>query len=304
MGMELYKLVLFTAVLMLAVLASISEAGQLVVYWGQGDNEGDLIDTCNTGKYNIVNIAFLSQFGKDQPPMINLASHCDARVPTGCQKFSDDIDNCQRQGVKVMLSIGGTSDTYSLSSDDEARQVADYIWDNFLGGQSSSRPLGDAVLDGVDFDIEKGESHYIALANRLREHGQGGGKRIYLTAAPQCPFPDEKLKDALSANVFDYVWVQFYNNPTAQCEFKSNDFDSFMRSWRQWASSLSSSELFIGVPASVSSECASSGYVPEQELISKVIPFARQSPNYGGVMLWNRYFDAINGYSDAIKSTV
>jgi chitinase len=31
---------------------------------------------------------------------------------------------------------------------------------NFLGGQSSSRPLGDATLDGVDFDIETGSGQF------------------------------------------------------------------------------------------------------------------------------------------------
>ncbi|KAK1560718.1 hypothetical protein Q3G72_014031 [Acer saccharum] len=91
-----------------------------------------------------------------------------------------------------MLSIGGGGGSYSLSSADDAISVADYLWNNFLGGQSNSRPLGDAVLDGIDFDIEKGEPHYAALARRLSEHSQGG-KKVYLTAAPQCPFPDQWL---------------------------------------------------------------------------------------------------------------
>ncbi|KAF9597659.1 hypothetical protein IFM89_020539, partial [Coptis chinensis] len=48
----------------------------------------------------------------------------------------------------------GASGSYSLASSDDARQVATYLWNNFLGGQSSSRAIGDAVLDGIDFDIE------------------------------------------------------------------------------------------------------------------------------------------------------
>jgi chitinase len=47
----------------------------------------------------------------------------------------------------VLLSLGGS---YGLSSTDEANSVANYLWDNFLGGSSSSRPLGDAVLDGIE----------------------------------------------------------------------------------------------------------------------------------------------------------
>ncbi|GJW97923.1 basic endochitinase-like protein [Tanacetum coccineum] len=254
--MKLYLLLVLTTFLTLLALASISEAGQLVVYWGQSGGEGTLTDTCQTGKYNIVNIAFLSKFGNGQPPQMNLADHCDPRVRNGCDKVSIGIRNCQNLGVKVMLSIGGGTKTYSLSSKEDAEGVADYIWNNFLGGQSSSRPLGDAVLDGVDFDIENGETHYAALARRLREHGQGG-RKIYLGQRPG--------------------------------------------SWNQWTS-LSASKIFIGVPASISG-AASNGYIPKQEMISKVIPFAKKSPNYGGVMLWNRFYD-LRGYSDAIKSSV
>ncbi|KAI4311449.1 hypothetical protein MLD38_036344 [Melastoma candidum] len=51
--------------------------------------------------------------------------------------------------------------------------------------QGKSRPFGDAVLDGVDFDIEGGLSqHYDDLARILFAYS-GKGKKVYLTAAPQ-----------------------------------------------------------------------------------------------------------------------
>ncbi|PKI26464.1 hypothetical protein CRG98_048847, partial [Punica granatum] len=65
-----------------------------------------------------------------------------------------------------------------------------YLWNNFLGGRSSSRPLGDAVLNGIDFDIEGGKGrHWDDLARFLSGYNNSG-TRVYLTAAPQCPFPD------------------------------------------------------------------------------------------------------------------
>ncbi|KAJ0976726.1 hypothetical protein J5N97_012200 [Dioscorea zingiberensis] len=57
-----------------------------------------------------------------------------------------------------MLSIGGASGSYNLNSSANAKQAATYLYTHFLGGSSSySRPLGAAVLNGIDFDIEAGE---------------------------------------------------------------------------------------------------------------------------------------------------
>ena len=104
---------------------------------------------------HIVNIAFLYKFGNGQTPEINLAGHCDPQSG-GCQSIGNDIETCQSLGLKVFLSIGGGTYTYGLSSQEDAINVANYIWNNFFGGSSASRPLGDAVLDGVDFDIVLG----------------------------------------------------------------------------------------------------------------------------------------------------
>ncbi|RLN08743.1 acidic endochitinase-like [Panicum miliaceum] len=41
-----------------------------------------------------------------------------------------------------------------------ARLVAAYLWNSYHGGSSSSRPLGGAVLDSVDFDIELGSAKF------------------------------------------------------------------------------------------------------------------------------------------------
>ncbi|CAK7348799.1 unnamed protein product [Dovyalis caffra] len=54
--------------------AGSSDAGGIAVYWGQNGNEGTLADTCATGNYEYVNLAFLTSFGNCQTPMINLAA--------------------------------------------------------------------------------------------------------------------------------------------------------------------------------------------------------------------------------------
>ncbi len=64
----------------------------------------------------------------------------------------------------------------------------------FLGGSSSTRPFGAAVLDGIDLDIEGGGTTYFAtFINRIRTLAAGSPKKYYFTAAPQCPFPDAYL---------------------------------------------------------------------------------------------------------------
>ena len=50
-----------------------------------------------------------------------------------------------------MLSLGGGIGSYSLSPPADAQNVANYLWNNFLGGRSSSLPLGDVKLSTLIF---------------------------------------------------------------------------------------------------------------------------------------------------------
>ncbi|XP_042418802.1 acidic endochitinase-like [Zingiber officinale] len=287
--------------LLLPPLASFSNAGKIAVYWGQNGNEGTLAKACNTDLYGYVILAFLTTFGNGQTPVLNLAGHCDP--PSGtCRGLSSEIRQCRSKGIKVLLSLGGAIESYSLSSSDDAKTVARYLWDHYLGGSSSYRPLGDAVLDGIDFDIEHGSpNHYcdIARSESLVDLGKQAGTKVYLSAAPQCPFPDQLLGPALRAVTFDYVWVQFYNNPS--CDYSSG-VSGVARAWSTWTSSLQSSTVFLGLPASRDS--AGSGYIPPDNLKSNVLPVIKQASNYGGIMLWNRFSDRLSGYSIAVNGSV
>ena len=286
-------------VLVMLLLATGSNAGGITIYWGQNGNEGTLAETCATGLYEFVNIAFLSSFGNGRNPMMNLAGHCDP-YSKGCTGLSSDIESCQSKGIKLMLSIGGGSGSYSLASSDDARQVATYIWNNFLGGQSSFRPLGPAVLDGVDFDIEGGTDLYWDDLARYLSAYSNQGKKVYLTAAPQCPFPDASVGNALKTGLFDYVWVQFYNNPP--CQYTSGDITNLEDAWKLWVSDIPATVFFLGLPASP--EAAGSGFIPVPDLTSNVLPAIKGSDKYGGVMLWSKYYDDQSGYSSSIKADV
>ncbi|XP_044973004.1 acidic endochitinase-like [Hordeum vulgare subsp. vulgare] len=286
-----------TATLFVALLAT-CHAGSIAVYWGQNDGEASLAETCASGNYEFVILAFLPKFGKGQTPQLNLASHCDPSSG-GCRSQSKDIKECQSRGVKVLLSIGGGDGSYGLSSPGDARQVAMYLWNNYLGGASSSGPLGDIVLDGIDFDIELGSAKFWNdLATDLKNLGKNGGKTVLLSAAPQCPFPDEWDGGAISTGLFDFVWVQFYNNE--ECQFSAGR-GAFMDAWKKWES-VPAGKIFLGLPAS--KDAAGTGFVPAGELTSRVLPLVKGSPRYGGVMLWSKFYDDRTGYSSVIKSDV
>jgi len=142
----------------------------------------------------------------------------------------------------VLLSIGGGVGSYSLNLSYDTTQLANYLWNNFLGGTSSSRPLGDAVLDGIDFDIEAGDGEYWdELAKAL--DGFSSQKKVSLSAAPQCPYHDAYLDSTINTGLFDYVWVQFYNNP--QCQYSNGNTNNLVNAWNQRTSSQAKQVFFM-----------------------------------------------------------
>ncbi|KAL9328056.1 hypothetical protein ACSQ67_003059 [Phaseolus vulgaris] len=256
--------------LALLALASGSNGGSIAVYWGQNGNEGTLAEACATGNYEFAILAFLPTFGNGQTPMINLAGHCDP-YSDACTKLSSDIKSCQAKGIKVLLSLGGGAGSYSLASPQDARQVATYLWNNFLG-----EPLLLALLDLL---------FLMALTLTLKEDQTSIGMILQ--------------GNALKTGLFDNVWVQFYNNPP--CQF-SSEITNLEDAWKQWTSDIPANKIFLGLPAS--SAAAGSGFIDVDDLTSKVLPAIKGSSKYGGIMLWSRYYDGQSGYSSSIKSHV
>ncbi|KAH6754814.1 chitinase A [Perilla frutescens var. hirtella] len=292
---------LFTlSLLTLTSLILPSDAAGIAVYWGRnGTAEGTLAEACNTGYYKYVIIGYVKIFGDGRTPILNLEGHCNPAAG-GCAYISNDIHTCQSRGIKVLLSIGGDAiGGYSLSSAADARQFAHYLWNNFLGGSSSSRPLGNAVLDGIDFDIETGAGQpWDELARALSGYSSYE-RKVYLSAAPSCMFPDANLNAAIGTGLFDYIWVVFMNFPA--CDYEGiASVDNLLGSWNQWTSSAPGGQFFLGVPAA--QEASATGYIPPDELNSEVLPVIKTSPKYGGVALWNRFYD--RNYSSAILPNI
>uniref|UniRef100_A0A7N0UZE7 GH18 domain-containing protein n=1 Tax=Kalanchoe fedtschenkoi TaxID=63787 RepID=A0A7N0UZE7_KALFE len=207
------------------------------------------------------------------------------------------IERCQLLGVKVLLSIGGGIGNYSLNSPADALNVSLYLWESFLGGAARFRPLGNVSLDGVNFDIQSSAAsspYWLDLAARLSSYSAQGTK-VYLAASPQCPFPDSALGSALNSSYFDFIWVQFYGNPS--CQYSPGKVTNLVSSWGKWTSLRNNATIFLGLPASPFA-APSGGYIPPDVLTAQIIPYIKPVGRYGGLALWSRYYD--NGYSTAV----
>ncbi|KAI8540436.1 hypothetical protein RHMOL_Rhmol09G0264100 [Rhododendron molle] len=278
--------------------------GGIAVYVGGSDN---LTAFCASGRFAYVNIQFLDVFGNGQTPSLSQPPQQCNPATKGCPIISNQIRYCQRKGIKVMLSIGGVVGDYSLASKADAKNVSLYLWNNYLGGCSPNRPFGAAVLDGVDFYIKQSfDLYWDDLARYLHGFSKRGKKKVYLSAAPGCAYPDSSLGKALKTGLFDFVWVLYYSNFDPSCMYLGgNDTSNLLNSWALWTKSVKARKFFLGlvvVPRPSDTQVIPSGFIPVDVLTNQVLPVVKKSRKYGGVMLWDSFFN--EGYSTAILSSV
>ena len=147
------------------------------VYYAQSPatQQVPLSQICSDPSIDIIILAFVSYFfsspypGPAFFPTLNLASKCwgpnAAQTSAGATGlidcvspgFAAEVLQCQQQGKKVLLSLGGAqgnSDT-AIPGEEKAVELAEVLWDLFLGGTENAatkviRPFGDVVLDGID----------------------------------------------------------------------------------------------------------------------------------------------------------
>lgn len=141
----------------------------VAVYYGQSDETSNLPleSLCNDSNIDIVILAFLTTLqGPGGWPTLDIESNCGpptkAQLQTGASGlidcvsdgFAHQISQCQAQGKKVLLSIGGANGNIEIQDPDTAREMAHTLWDLFLGGGNTTtngiRPFGSVTLDGID----------------------------------------------------------------------------------------------------------------------------------------------------------
>ncbi|KAK3389798.1 glycoside hydrolase family 18 protein [Podospora didyma] len=309
-----------------AAMAGFSSAAtnNIAMYWGQNSagsasSQQRLSAYCSGSGLNIIPLSFLNVI--KNPTTVNFASAGDrCTVFSGtqllsCPEIEADIKTCQAAGKSITLSIGGATYTEGgFSSASEAATWADNLWAMFGPVQSGSnalRPFGSAVIDGFDLDFEAVSQNMAAfsaqLRNRMSAATAAGNKKFFLSAAPQCPFPDAAMNEALQAVAFDFVSVQFYNNYCGVTSFvpgaaTQNNFN--FATWDTWAkgSRNPAVKVLLGIPGSPTA--AGSGYVSGSQLAS-VIAYSKQFSSFGGVMVWDvSQVWANAGFLDSVVSAL
>src|ERR1700720_2326798 len=85
-----------------------------------------------------------------------------------CSAISVDTKTCQSKGKIITLSLGGAIGSVGFTDDDQAATFAQTLWNDYFEGSSTTRPFGNAILDGIDLDIESGSSSYTAFLRKFR----------------------------------------------------------------------------------------------------------------------------------------
>ncbi|KAI0715835.1 glycoside hydrolase superfamily [Cerioporus squamosus] len=273
----------------------ISRSDNIASYWGQLSSS--LSDLCKNDDVNIIPIGFMTD-ALGAAGHINLAGNCKAgNLPNSelwdCKELAKDIQDCQKAGKIVTLSLGGATGSFTFSSEDEAKTFGETFYKNFLGGNSSTRPFGpDVVLDGMDLDLESKGTYQETFVNHTLEFAkqQNDDKKYYITGAPQCySGMDANMENVLYNAPFDAIFVQFYNNP--DCELKSDaDLGGFnFEAWVEWARGSINKDVKVYIGAPGSSSAAGTGYVDSATLAKYIDAIHKNAtaPSFGGVMLWD-----------------
>ncbi|KAK9777205.1 putative chitinase [Seiridium cardinale] len=277
----------------------------IAVYWGQNSansatSQQRLSYYCANTEIDVIPIAFMTGISTPATNFASAGNECTTFSGTGlldCPQIEADIIQCQQTyGKTIMLSLGGATYTEGgFSSSSAAETAATNVW-NLFGTPtgSANRPFGTAVVDGFDFDLETSTQNMAPFGQKLRSlmdaATSAGAKKFYLSAAPQCPYPDVADNDMLDGAVyFDWIQVQFYNNYCGVSAFTAgsttqNNFN--FATWDTWAKETSLNpnvKVLLGVPASSG---AGGGYVSASTL-GPIIDYCKGFSSFGGVMMWD-----------------
>ncbi|KAJ9050482.1 Chitinase 2 [Entomophthora muscae] len=271
-----------------AGILDLSSKTNLVVPWGQHLSEKPLREYCHKQDISTLVISSLDLRPMSRKsPLLNITHHCNTffngpRIDIlHCPEVEEDIKYCQKQGKSVILSISS-----SVPTAHAAYRLATDIWNMFLGGQSSTRPFGSAILDGIDVPIKGDDealNHVHHLLRKLQVYFKHSKSPYFVTSTVECSYEFDSHK-ALQKVYFDGVFVKFYNS---WCEVQ-NYLDPKAWNWKAWArwartkSINRNVKIFLGVEARQMS--GNPGYA-SGNLLKYTLYDAASTSQFGGLMV-------------------
>ncbi|KAI8617688.1 glycoside hydrolase superfamily [Chytriomyces sp. MP71] len=284
--------------------------GQNAVYFANGKFQSDILTYCQSGYFDVVNLAFLPVFGGNTPSKFQLSlanfgvydntnGPVDAQTASAFLQIGQQISNCQSLGVKVLLSLGGGAGSYSLPVG-TGTAFAQTLHNSFFRGSSSDRPFGSVILDGIDWDLE-GSGNDFGEIVKVNQYLHSNNAGLVVSAAPQCPYPDAYIGGAflLPNSGFSFLNIQFYNN---YCRLDGGSFN-----FGQWVDAIAIAHnipLAIGLPGALSS-APSGGFVSAstvQSTINAIVANSTQAAWLYGVMVWDASSSVDDGLAASLRS--
>ncbi|MCJ1281111.1 hypothetical protein MMC26_000429 [Xylographa opegraphella] len=206
-----------------------------------------------------------------------------------CPDLATQIAGCQKLGKKVLLSLGGataTANTFANSS--QAEDMASTLWNLFGGNNNES----------------KDPSYYTEFTSYLRSHfSSDPTKTYYLSAAPQCPYPDASIPLDAMLNM-DFVWVQFFDNPS--CNVGTPGFPASVQTWSSALNAGIKPMFYMMAFGADPGSGSVAGYIDIDQLSAAIKNVTAQNvANFGGVGLWDGSTAVNNSnFQDGVKSAL
>ena len=284
-------------VIVLGMSSSFDAAPTIAIYWGP-NSAGTCVsisDICQDTNYDTVIVSFVSTFyNQNELPKLDITCH-NAHL----HMVAHQIKQCQDQGKRVLISLGGYGSAPYYVNDIDAEDFARVIWQMFLGGRNNSvhRPFGKQVnLDGVDLFIRKGnQAGYAIFVKNLLSWYNRCSIKYYVSGSPECywsdPLGPQNKSTALAeeGKDFDFVNIQYYNRSCFYNKYNPSSFISSWKKWTTWRSSLKTGpKLRIGLTCDNNN--TNGGYVQRSDLydlFKLVCCETCDLKNFGGVSLWD-----------------
>jgi len=221
--------------------------------WGRSSEQSTLAAYCGNDhlvdEYTFINIAGIRRFGLTNPysildvdPIFCNQTFEEKPDLLSCPDIANDIKSCQNRNVKVLITLGGDDcdpNSYDIKDPAQAEALGEELWNTYFGGESATRPFGDVVLDGINFDVQQGTGEtYVPFIWSVLEDKAMEAKMslIFTITTKDCTVPVDLLKAIRDNDHGPFTFVVRYTQDPDEdsCHLKSKSFAQNVDAWMDY----------------------------------------------------------------------